>query len=121
VRAGQIFQNLISNALKFHGDAPSVIKVGLREARGRTATFFVQDNGIGIDPRYHERIFGIFQRLNRREEYEGTGAGLAIVKRAVDNLGGSVRVESEPGVGSTFLITLPVAPADRLAAETRAA
>ena len=63
--------------------------------------------GIGIDPRYHDQIFGVFQRLHTREEYEGTGLGLAIVKKAVAKMHGWVRIESEPGLGSTFFIALP--------------
>lgn len=109
-RVGQIFSNLISNGIKFNrGDAPRVEVGSLKNDAGETV-FFVRDNGIGIDPEYHEKIFGVFQRLHRREEFEGTGAGLAIVKRAVEALGGRIWVESSPGDGTTFLFTLPVAP-----------
>jgi light-regulated signal transduction histidine kinase (bacteriophytochrome) len=72
------------------------------------ATISVRDNGIGIDPQYHDRIFGIFQRLHVLEEYEGTGAGLAIVKRAMEALGGSVTLESSLDAGSTFYLRLPL-------------
>src|SRR5438552_563020 len=101
-------KNLIGNALKFHGLEPPCIRIGVRSARGGVGIFYTHDNGVGIDPRYHERIFGIFQRLNRREEYEGTGAGLAIVKRALDHLDGRIWVESQAGSGATFLFTLPL-------------
>jgi PAS domain S-box-containing protein len=108
-RIEQIFGNLIGNALKFNsGDAPR-LTVGVREIDGAAAVFYVRDNGIGIDPQYHERIFGVFQRLHRREEYEGTGAGLAIVKRAVEAMGGRVWLESQLGGGTTFLFALPLA------------
>jgi light-regulated signal transduction histidine kinase (bacteriophytochrome) len=69
--------------------------------------FLVHDNGIGIAPRYHEQIFRVFERLHTSKEYEGAGIGLAIVKKAASKLGGSVRVESKLGEGSTFFVTLP--------------
>ncbi len=104
----QVFANLIGNAIKFNESAEPHVRIGVRTTEGRMVTFYVQDNGIGIDPQYHERIFGVFQRLHRREEYEGTGAGLAIVRRAMETLGGRIWVESEPGAGTTFLFTLPL-------------
>jgi two-component system, chemotaxis family, CheB/CheR fusion protein len=107
-RVEEVFANLLGNALKFNESKRPSVKIGVRATEGGMATFYVQDNGIGIDPRYHERIFGIFQRLHRREEYEGTGAGLAIVKRLVEILGGRTSVESELGAGATFLFTLPL-------------
>jgi light-regulated signal transduction histidine kinase (bacteriophytochrome) len=110
-RVEQIFGNLINNALKFNSDASPVVEVGVQEAGGGWATFYVCDNGIGIAPEYHDRIFGVFQRLHLREEYEGTGAGLAIVQRAAQALGGSVWLESRLGEGATFFVRLPLAPA----------
>ncbi len=107
-RIDEIFTNLIGNALKFNKSERPLVKIGVRNVEGGIATFYVQDNGIGIDPQYHERIFGMFQRLHRREDYEGTGAGLVIVKRVVEALGGRVWVESEIGAGATFLFTLPL-------------
>ncbi len=119
-RIEQIFGNLISNGIKFNqSDAPRVT-IGVRGIENGQVVLYVRDNGIGIDRQYHERIFGIFQRLHRREEYEGTGAGLAIVQRSVESLGGRVWVESKPGAGTTFLFTLPLAAgesgAERVAA-----
>ena len=110
---GQIFGNLIANGIKFNRSAAPRIEIGAFVDDDGETVFFVRDNGIGIEARYHERIFGVFQRLHRREEFEGTGAGLAIVKRAVEALGGSIRVESRPGEGSTFLFTLPVSAGER--------
>ncbi len=119
VRFEQIVGNLLGNALKFNRSDPPRIKIGITDVTEGVATFLVRDNGIGIDPQYHDKIFGVFQRLHRREEYEGTGAGLAIVKRAVESLGGSVAVQSEPDAGSTFWFTLPVW--DESAEESKAA
>lgn len=106
-RVEQLFANLIGNALKFNESKRPFVKVGARGAEDGIATFFVRDNGIGIDPQHHERIFGMFQRLHGREDYEGTGAGLAIAKRVVEAVGGRIWVESELGAGATFLFTLP--------------
>lgn len=100
-----IFRNLISNALKFCDKAIPVVEVGVRPAE--SPIFFVRDNGIGIPPEYHEKIFLIFQRLHKREEYEGTGAGLTITKKIIEAHGGRIWVDSSPGMGSTFYFTLP--------------
>jgi two-component system CheB/CheR fusion protein len=107
-RMEQLFANLIGNALKFNKSNQPLVKVGMRGVEDGMTTLYVQDNGIGIDPQYHERIFGIFQRLHHREDYEGTGAGLAIVKRVVEGLGGRIWVESEVDAGATFFFTLPL-------------
>lgn len=102
----QLLQNLIGNALKYHGENPPIISLG---AVRRTAMweFFVSDNGIGIDEQYKEHIFGIFKRLHQNDEYSGTGIGLAICQRIVERAGGRIWVESELGRGSTFYFTLP--------------
>ena len=104
----QIFQNLISNATKFNRAPRKRIELGWRLAGEHDCELYVRDNGLGIDPRYAEQIFQIFQRLHTQQEYEGTGIGLAIVKKAVSRMGGTVHVTSTPGEGSTFFVTLPM-------------
>lgn len=105
---GQVFQNLISNAIKFRGDRPPEIHVGA-ERRDGACQFSIRDNGIGIDPKHFDRLFVIFQRLHTREEYPGTGIGLALCRRIVERHGGKIWVESQPGKGSTFYFTIPAA------------
>jgi light-regulated signal transduction histidine kinase (bacteriophytochrome) len=102
----QVFQNLISNALKFHGEAPPRICIGAQDRKGEWE-FSVQDNGIGLDPKQATRIFEIFQRLHTEDEYPGTGIGLAVCKRIIERHGGRIWVQSSPGAGSTFYFTLP--------------
>jgi PAS domain S-box-containing protein len=102
-----LFQNLIGNAIKFHGEKSPRIHMGVKKD-GKNWVFSVSDNGIGIDPQYFERIFIIFQRLHNREDYPGTGIGLAISKRIVERHGGRMWIESQPGKGSTFFFTLPI-------------
>jgi len=102
----QLFQNLIQNAIKFRAEAPPRVTV-TAEPVGDDWRFEVRDNGIGFDPRFADRIFQIFQRLHTREDYEGTGMGLAIARKIVETHGGTITAESEPGDGARFLFTIP--------------
>jgi PAS domain S-box-containing protein len=101
----QLFQNLVGNAIKYQNPGIPRIHVGALNG-GKQYRFSVQDNGLGIDPQYFERIFGMFQRLHKREEFAGTGIGLAICKKIVERHGGQISVESQPGMGSTFRFAL---------------
>jgi PAS domain S-box-containing protein len=106
----QVFQNLIANGVKFHTpDEPPRVHVSAVRTGGFW-TFRVADNGIGIDPKYFDQVFQVFQRLHTRSEYPGTGIGLAICKRTIERHGGRIWLESEPGKGSMFFFTLPAAP-----------
>jgi two-component system, chemotaxis family, sensor kinase Cph1 len=103
----QLFQNLIANALKFHGEEQPHIKIYSR-LTDHDCRIFVEDNGIGFDEKYLDRMFAPFQRLHGKSAYEGTGMGLAICRKIVERHGGSITAKSKPGEGSTFIITLPL-------------
>ncbi|MFA5262146.1 MAG: ATP-binding protein [Candidatus Omnitrophota bacterium] len=109
IKMTEVFQNLINNAVKFSskntGEPPQV-DIGYRKD-GIYHCFFVKDNGIGIDPKYHEQVFGMFKRLHTDKEYEGTGAGLSIIKRIIEDHGGRVWIESRAGEGATFFFNIP--------------
>lgn len=120
VQLAQLLQNLIGNAIKFRGDTPPRIRVSARRD-GAGWVFAVQDNGIGIDPVYWERIFVIFQRLHTRSEYGGTGIGLALCKRIVERHRGRIWVESAPGEGATFSFTLAAVDSQQTRQPERAA
>lgn len=105
----QVLRNLLDNALKYSAMAtPPMIDVGANRSES-TCRLWVRDNGIGIDPSYHQRIFEIFRRLHTYSEFPGTGVGLALVKKAVERMNGRVWVESEPGAGATFFLEWPIA------------
>ncbi len=107
VQIAQIFQNLISNAIKFRSANPPEIRI-TADITEKECLFTVADNGIGIEPQYFDRIFGLFQRLHSRKEYEGTGIGLAICKKIVERHGGKIWIDSELEKGSKFLFTIPI-------------
>ncbi len=106
VRLLEVYQNLLENAVKFNGDQETLrVEVGMR-LEGDEPLFYVSDNGRGIDPQHHEKVFGLFEQLGAGTE--GTGIGLALAKRIVEAHGGRIWVESEgQGHGSTFCFTLP--------------
>ncbi len=112
VQITKVFQNLISNAIKFSkpNEPPQIHISSKKDENKNEYIFSVQDNGIGMDSQYAERIFTIFQRLHTIDEYQGTGIGLSIVKRIIERHGGRIWVESELGKGSTFYFTIPLMP-----------
>lgn len=103
----QVFQNLLSNAITYSGNNPPDVHIGT-DRQEEEWVISVTDEGIGIDPDNHERVFTIFDRLHSREEYEGSGIGLALCERIIERHGGEIWVDSKPGEGSTFSFTLPV-------------
>ena len=104
----QLFQNLISNAIKYRGSQPPQINISAR-VEGEVCRFTIEDNGIGIDRAYHEQIFGLFKRLHGKE-VSGTGIGLAVCQKIVERYGGRIWVEAEEGCGSRFHFELPAEP-----------
>ncbi|MCH8331018.1 MAG: GHKL domain-containing protein, partial [Bacteroidetes bacterium] len=104
-----ILENLISNAIKYMDKESGRIEIGC-VTEGTLLKFNVSDNGPGIDPKYHDKIFQIFQTLDKKSEYESTGIGLALAKKIVNNIGGKIWVDSKEGQGSTFYFTVPIEP-----------
>ncbi|MEO8184201.1 MAG: ATP-binding protein [Deltaproteobacteria bacterium] len=102
----QLFQNLVGNAIKYQNPGVPRVHVSASQSAAAKWTFSVRDNGLGIEPQYFDKIFGMFQRLHKREEFAGTGIGLAICKKIVERHGSCISVESQPGHGSTFRFAL---------------
>jgi chemotaxis family two-component system sensor kinase Cph1 len=115
---GKVFGNLISNGLKFNRSGRPSVEIGV--LAGDLPVIYVRDNGIGIAPEHHQEVFTIFRRLHSRREYEGSGAGLTIVRRIVESHGGRIWLESEPGRGTTFFFTLGSAPVETKASHPAA-
>jgi light-regulated signal transduction histidine kinase (bacteriophytochrome) len=105
IQLSRLFQNLIENAIKFRREETPKIHIGVKENKDNWE-FFVSDNGIGIDSKYFDKIFTIFQRLHNRKEYKGTGIGLAICKKIVSQHGGKIWIKSEIGKGTTIYFTI---------------
>jgi light-regulated signal transduction histidine kinase (bacteriophytochrome) len=102
----QLFQNLVANAIKYQKPGVPCVHISAARDAENKWMFSVKDNGLGMEPQYFERIFGMFQRLHKREEFSGTGIGLAICKKIVERHGGRISVDSRPGQGSTFRFAL---------------
>jgi two-component system CheB/CheR fusion protein len=116
-RIYQVFENLLVNAVKYGGNAGQPrIEIGYQDG-GAYHQFYVKDNGTGIDPKFHRKIFEMFYRLNGAGGIEGTGLGLSIVERIIEHHGGKVWVDSEKGKGATFYFTVPKARAEISAPE----
>ncbi|MBI3950303.1 MAG: hypothetical protein HY314_07605 [Acidobacteria bacterium] len=111
-RFKELFTELMTNATKFNEKIQPVVEIGVAKEGPEGHTFYIKDNGIGIEAPYHESIFRLFYRLHQPEQYSGTGAGLAVCRRIVASHGGRIWVQSQPGAGATFFFTLPRNPVD---------